>query len=155
MGGAYEFVSAASANLREKDDSWNPSIGGFFAGSVMGLRFRTIPAVLGYGAGLAVLMGTYDYTGGKLTGYSKDPDVDEFDRKEYLRKNRRRPIQETIDELGEGRETQASTVPDTRKGDAREFGKGMGLRHRPSHQRTHDVSESGAWRSTVCYIARL
>jgi hypothetical protein len=38
MGGTYEFVSTASANLREKDDSWNPSIGGFFAGSIMGLR---------------------------------------------------------------------------------------------------------------------
>ncbi|KAI9773335.1 MAG: hypothetical protein M1840_007550 [Geoglossum simile] len=103
MGGTYEFVNAASANLREKDDSWNPTLGGFFAGSVMGLRFRTIPAVLGYGAGLAVLLGTFNYTGGKLTGYTKDPDVDEFDRKEYLRKNRRRPIQEVIDELGEGR----------------------------------------------------
>ncbi|KAI9777699.1 MAG: hypothetical protein M1839_008618 [Geoglossum umbratile] len=100
MGGAYEFVNAASANLREKDDSWNPTLGGFFAGSVM---VRTIPAVLGYGAGLAVLLGTFDYTGGKLTGYTKDPDMDEFDRKEYLRKNRRRPIQEVIDELGEGR----------------------------------------------------
>ncbi|KAI9860158.1 MAG: hypothetical protein M1813_006268 [Trichoglossum hirsutum] len=103
MGGTYEFVSTASANLREKDDSWNPSIGGFFAGSIMGHVVRSIPAVLGYGAGLAVLMGTFDYTGGKLEGYSKDPDVDEFDRKEYLRKNRRRPIQETIEELGEGR----------------------------------------------------
>ena len=43
MGGAYEFVSTASANLREKDDSWNPSIGGFFAGSVIGLRCTPLP----------------------------------------------------------------------------------------------------------------
>jgi hypothetical protein len=73
------------------------------SGWLIGHVVRSIPAVLGYGAGLAVLMGTFDYTGGKLEGYSKDPDVDEFDRKEYLRKNRRRPIQETIEELGEGR----------------------------------------------------
>ncbi|KAI9813535.1 MAG: hypothetical protein M1832_006266 [Thelocarpon impressellum] len=103
MGGAYEFVKVASANLREKDDSWNPSLGGFAAGAVMGLRFRTIPAVLGYGAGFAVILGTFDYTGGVLTGYSRDPEVDEFERKQQLRKNRRRPIQETLEELGEGR----------------------------------------------------
>lgn len=38
-----------------------------------------------------------------MSGYDKDPAVDEFDRKEYLRKNRRRPIEQTISELGEGR----------------------------------------------------
>lgn len=48
-------------------------------------------------------MGAFDYTGGRITGYRKDPDVDEFDRKEHMRKNRRRPIEETIAELGEGR----------------------------------------------------
>ena len=38
MGGTYEFAKIASANLREKDDSWNTAIGGFLAGSVMGLK---------------------------------------------------------------------------------------------------------------------
>lgn len=38
MGGTYEFAKTASANLREKNDSWNPTIGGFLAGSIMGLR---------------------------------------------------------------------------------------------------------------------
>ena len=42
-----------------------------------------------------------------MTGYEKDPNVDEYERKEALRKNRRRPIQETVDELGEGRGTLA------------------------------------------------
>ena len=67
------------------------------------ISVRTFPAVLGYGAGLAILLGTYDYTGGFLSGYEKDPTIDEYARKEKLRKNRRRPIQETLDELGEGR----------------------------------------------------
>jgi hypothetical protein len=62
-----------------------------------------LPSVLGFGAGLSILLSTFEYTGGSLTGYAKDPDVDEFERKEQLRKNKRRPIQETIDELGEGR----------------------------------------------------
>ena len=38
MGGTYEFSKLASANLREKDDSWNTAIGGFLAGSIMGIR---------------------------------------------------------------------------------------------------------------------
>ena len=38
MGGTYEFVKTASANLREKEDYWNVTLGGFFAGSILGLR---------------------------------------------------------------------------------------------------------------------
>jgi hypothetical protein len=54
-------------------------------------------------------MGAFDYTGGSLSGFKKDKDLDEFERKEALRKNRRRPIQETLSELGEGRGTSPST----------------------------------------------
>lgn len=128
MGGTYGFAKAASANLREKDDSWNTTVGGFLAGSIMGLRceisplfsdwvhaqgttVRTLPAVLGYGAGLAVVMGAFDYTGGALTGFGRDPDVDEYEQKEFLRRNRRRPIQETIEDLGEGRGEDPSLAP--------------------------------------------
>lgn len=38
MGGAYGFVKNASANLREKDDTWNTTYGGMAAGAVLGLR---------------------------------------------------------------------------------------------------------------------
>lgn len=55
------------------------------------------------GAGVALVQGVFDYTGGSLSGYEKDPNVDEYERKEKLRKNRRRPIQEILDEVGEGR----------------------------------------------------
>ena len=71
---------------------------------------RTMPAVLGYGAGLAVFLGTFDYTGGVLTGYEKDPSVDEYDRKQQLRKNRRIPISETINDLGEGRGESSESI---------------------------------------------
>lgn len=127
MGGTFEFVKLASANLREKDDSWNHTIGGFFAGSILGLRcespseasdagsrssVRTMPTVLGLGAMAAVILGTFDYTGGMLQGYSRDPEMDEFERKQWLRKGRRRrPIQETIDELGEGRGMPVASAP--------------------------------------------
>lgn len=42
MGGAYEFATNASANLREKDDPYNAAIGGFFGGSMLGLRCRSL-----------------------------------------------------------------------------------------------------------------
>lgn len=103
MGGVYEFARSASANLRQKDDSWNEAIGGFFGGAMVGLRVRTMPAVLGYGAGLAVILSTFDFCGHALTGYNKDPNVDDFERKQFLRKNYRKPAEQTFEEIGEGR----------------------------------------------------
>jgi len=48
MGGTYEFARVASANLREKDDSWNPAIGGFLAGAVLGLRCQLLLVTEGF-----------------------------------------------------------------------------------------------------------
>merc|ERR1719284_1482006 len=103
MGGAYAFSKDAAANLRKKDDSYNSAIGGAIAGSMMGLSRRSAPAVFGYGAALGIILSAFTYTGGKLTGYEKDPTVDEVSRKEFLRKNRRRPVDQIVNELGEGR----------------------------------------------------
>lgn len=50
-----------------------------------------------------MVLSAFTYTGSSLIGHSRDPSVDEVSRKEYLRKNRRRNIEETISELGEGR----------------------------------------------------
>ena len=44
MGGSYMFVRNAAANLREKEDSWNPTIGGFVAGAILGTRCMHLPA---------------------------------------------------------------------------------------------------------------
>lgn len=62
-----------------------------------------MPAVVGYGALVAVVMSVFDATGGSLSGFKKDPTIDEYERKEALRANKRRPISETLSELGEGR----------------------------------------------------
>jgi hypothetical protein len=67
---------------------------------------RTAPAVAGYGAALAIVLGTWQFAGGKITGYAVDPTVDEVARKEYMRKNRRRSMEETIEQIGEGRGNQ-------------------------------------------------
>lgn len=64
---------------------------------------RTLPMVLGWGALTAVTLGVYDLTGGYIYGYKQPEEIDEFERKQKLRANKRRPIQETIDKLGEGR----------------------------------------------------
>lgn len=55
------------------------------------------------GAFTAVVLGVFDFTGGKLTGWTRETDEDRFERKEYLRKNRRRSGEETIAQLGDGR----------------------------------------------------
>lgn len=69
----------------------------------------TTPSVMGFGAATAIVMGAFDYTGGSLKGFKKDKEMDEFERKQFLRKNRRIPIEETISQLGEGRGMQYIT----------------------------------------------
>lgn len=59
--------------------------------------------MFGYGVMTAVIMSAYNFTGGSLRGYKKDKEIDDFERKEALRLNRRRPIEQTVSELGEGR----------------------------------------------------
>lgn len=61
------------------------------------------PKVLGFGALSAVILSAFNYTGGSLKGFKKDTEIDDFERKEALRLNRRRPVEETISQLGEGR----------------------------------------------------
>lgn len=66
----------------------------------IGLSF---PAFFGYGTALALLTFAFDYSGSKFGTTNRDFNVDEVERKEFLRKNRRRPLSETLSELGEGR----------------------------------------------------
>ncbi|KAK2808920.1 hypothetical protein FQN50_004193 [Emmonsiellopsis sp. PD_5] len=103
VGGAYQFARIAAANLREKEDHWNAAWGGFFGGAAIGLRARAFPAVLGYGVVVATVLSVFEYTGGSLAGKGKDVTEDEFARRQKLRTNYRSPMEETIEQLGEGR----------------------------------------------------
>ncbi|KAJ6014573.1 hypothetical protein N7540_009164 [Penicillium herquei] len=103
MGGTYEFVRTASANLREVEDTYNTALGAFFSGSLLGFRARSFPAVLGYGVALSTAMVAFEYTGGSLFGYQKDRSEDEFERRQKIRKNFQTPAEQTFAELGEGR----------------------------------------------------
>ena len=62
-----------------------------------------MPAVVGMGTFTAVLTGFMTYTGGSLRGPPRDPEADRMAEKAAIRKLRRRPVEETIAELGEGR----------------------------------------------------
>ncbi|KAJ8121749.1 hypothetical protein ONZ43_g1876 [Nemania bipapillata] len=100
----YSFSKDATANLREKDDPLNTTIASFLGGATLGLRSGRMPRILGIGAAFAVVMTAFDFTGNSLRGTRTEmPGMDEYERKEYLRKNRRRPIDETIEHIGEGR----------------------------------------------------
>ena len=70
---------------------------------ILALTGRTFPAMIGYSATVATVLGIFDYTGARLTNDSVDPNVDEFDRRMALRNNYRSPGEETLAELGEGR----------------------------------------------------
>lgn len=67
------------------------------------MTVRTMPAVVGHAAALAIILGTFEYTGGSFAIKQRDPNFDETGRKLALRANMRRPLEETIEELGEGR----------------------------------------------------
>jgi hypothetical protein len=66
--------------------------------------------VLGYGAALAAVMGTFEYTGGTLFGTWRDPTVDRYAEMERLRTRYRTPGEETIAEIGEGRGTRTAVL---------------------------------------------
>lgn len=66
-----------------------------------------MPAILGWGAGLSIVLSALDFTGGLRGKKQQTEFADEYERKEYLRTNRRRPLTETIAEIGEARGTHA------------------------------------------------
>ncbi|KAK1965224.1 Tim17/Tim22/Tim23 family protein [Colletotrichum eremochloae] len=103
-GGAYGFTQSAMANLRQKNDAWNTTTAGFVAGSILGMTTRRMPVVLGLGAAFGAWQGVFQATGGRLRGWTEGRlDEAEFDNKIAQRAAKRRPIEETIAELGEGR----------------------------------------------------
>ncbi|KAF1946447.1 NADH-ubiquinone oxidoreductase 213 kDa subunit [Clathrospora elynae] len=106
VGAAYQFTLDATSNLRQKDDCYSEAIAGFVAGCGVGIARRSLPFMLGAGAAFSTVMTAYRYTNG-LRGIGDirtvTDDDGEVERREELKKMRRRPLSETIQELGEGR----------------------------------------------------
>ncbi|PSR97820.1 hypothetical protein BD289DRAFT_383755 [Coniella lustricola] len=121
MGGAFEFARNASANLRQKHDHYNHAIGGFCAGAILGLHSGRMPAVLGWGVSTALLMSGFEFSGGTLLNRkTESAEMEEWDTKEKLRTLRRRPIEETIALVGEGRGIQPPGYQERRRERLRE-----------------------------------
>ncbi len=70
-----------------------------------------MPLIVGYGALTSVALATYEFAGGSLKGYLNREEVDDYERKEMLRNTRRRPIEETLANIGEGRGEPPPTPP--------------------------------------------
>ncbi|KAF3763864.1 hypothetical protein M406DRAFT_357256 [Cryphonectria parasitica EP155] len=116
VGGTFEFFKQASANLRQKNDHYNAGIGGFLAGSLLGMRSGRMSVILGYGAATSVALSLFEYSGGSLRG--KTPEIagmDAAERRDYLRKIRRKPIEETLEGVGEGRGIQPPGYQERRR----------------------------------------
>ncbi len=122
MGGTYGFVSAASANLREKKDPLSEATGGFFAGAAAGLRSRpglpsfanvaliciagrAFTTVLGSGTLMAIGLGVMAFTANTIARSPEEADEIRQAKKDEIRKRFRRPVNEIVNEIGEGRGT--------------------------------------------------
>jgi len=104
MGGTFQFASIASANLREKNDFVNHAIGGALAGSLKGLWRRSMVSTLGGSLALGAVMGVVSFTGRSMFESSTEkPFADRLAYKDEAKSRFRRPLNETINELGEGR----------------------------------------------------
>ncbi|KAG6063307.1 hypothetical protein E4U32_001408 [Claviceps aff. humidiphila group G2b] len=92
---AYTFVSRASYNLREKEDTWGAILGGFVSGGLLALPTGKMRNVLGLGTAIAITQGALVYSGGRIDSFKKESD--EFERKEILRRTTRVPYTQTMD----------------------------------------------------------
>jgi hypothetical protein len=66
--------------------------------------------MLGAGAAFSTVMTVFRYTNGLRGIASAETDEEEVERRERMKKTRRRPLSETIAELGEGRGGHAMTL---------------------------------------------
>lgn len=64
---------------------------------------RRMPVVMGLGAGVGLVQGTFYFLGGRIDSFKEESD--EFERKERLRRTTRLPVEQTVAEIGEGRGT--------------------------------------------------
>jgi hypothetical protein len=68
--------------------------------------------MLGAGAAFSTVLTAFRYTNGFAGSKVEYPEEEEVERRERLKKNRRQPLSETIQQLGEGRGTLLQDVDD-------------------------------------------
>ena len=62
---------------------------------------KRMPVVMGMGAAVGLTQGLFTLFGGRLGSFKEESD--EFERKEIIRRTTRIPVEQTIQEVGEGR----------------------------------------------------
>lgn len=72
-------------------------------------------SVVGHAALAGGVLGVWNFTGGTWTGLFNEYSLDHAERMEEIRRNRRRPIEETIAELGEIRGIKAPGFEERRR----------------------------------------
>lgn len=70
---------------------------------------RTFPSVVGNALFAGAVMGTASYAGGQIYGTGETPE-ERLKRKEEHRRRFRRPYQEMVNEIGEGRGKQEVAI---------------------------------------------
>ena len=70
----YSTVDCVLENVRGKRDWINGSLGGAFAGAVLGLRIGRLPVAIGSAAALAAVSAAVDLSDGKLVGHASFDD---------------------------------------------------------------------------------
>ncbi|KZZ88871.1 hypothetical protein AAP_04663 [Ascosphaera apis ARSEF 7405] len=101
MGGAGLFASTVQNTLQKR----NVGPMGVFTvtGRTIGTFARSMPHIVGKAVAIASILGLFDYCGGRLSGWHKPHEEDEFERREALRTNYRTPVEQTVAEIGERR----------------------------------------------------
>jgi len=72
VGVAYAGGECLAEGIRGKHDFWNGVVGGFAAGTVLGVRIGRPGVSLGAGAALAAMSAIVDSSGGRLRGTAGD-----------------------------------------------------------------------------------
>ncbi|KAK9457644.1 hypothetical protein V1511DRAFT_179615 [Dipodascopsis uninucleata] len=106
-GVTFQFVEAASSNLREKEDAWNHFYGGLAAGALWGIQGRTITNTFFTSLAIGSIMGLARWAGNLYTTSNEKVDKEDsaFSGEEstFFTIRDRQPLSETLSKLGEGR----------------------------------------------------
>ena len=117
VSGSYKFASSVLSNLREKKDTLNEFYAGLVAGAVAGLPTKSLVKAAGWSFAGGVITGlvywsgsivgqlgssSYAYRGVGVENNFKPKPVDEAQRQGFWDVLRRRPLSQTLEQLGEG-----------------------------------------------------
>ncbi|CAN6605912.1 hypothetical protein TRVA0_003S00738 [Trichomonascus vanleenenianus] len=110
VGTAYTAVEAITANLTESDSAWSTFYGGAAAGGIMGTAYKSVSKVIGGAIAVGAIL-SFAHWSGNFTGYGRKQaqensrgeaiEIEKGNRQGFFDVVHRRPLSQTIDELGD------------------------------------------------------